>query len=99
MEPDGETMKVDLREKDGEGERCSSGISGLALDKRETSGGKETGAYGDLGISVWECSNKGEDKSRGDPQSGFDLWTLVKQLGFCDIEVGVLIDVFEVLGV
>lgn len=35
MELDGETVNVDLREKDmdGEGEKCSSGIGGLVLAK------------------------------------------------------------------
>lgn len=77
MELDGETVNVDLREKDmdGEGERCSSGIGGLALAKGETSGGNEAEECEDLGISVRECGNEGEDKSCGDPRSGFDLWT------------------------
>lgn len=74
-------------------------IGGLVLATGETSGGNETGECEDLGISVWECADKGEDKICIDPRSGFDLWTLGRQLGFCDVEVGVLIDVFEVLGV
>ena len=54
MEPDGETVNVDLREKDADedGERCSSGISVLALAKGEPSGRNETGVREDLGISV-----------------------------------------------
>lgn len=101
MELEGEAVNVDLREKgmDGEGERWTFGISGLALAKGETSGSNETGECEDLVISLWECGNEGEDKSRGEPQLGFDLWTAGEQLGLCDVEVGVLIDVFEVLGV
>lgn len=101
MEPDGETVKVDLREKDmnGEGEKCSSGIGELALAEGETSGGNEREEWEDLGISAWECGNEGEDKISGDPRLGFDLWTVGEQLGFCDFDVDVLIDVFEVLGV
>lgn len=70
MELDGETMNVDLRDKgmDGEGEKCSCEIGGLALAKGETSGGDETGEGEDLVISFWECSNEREDKSRGDPR-------------------------------
>ncbi len=100
MELDGETVNVDLRENDmdGEGEGCSSGTGGLALAKG-TSGGNEAGECEDSGISVRECGNEGQDKSCGGPRSGFDLWTLGEQFGFCDVEVGVLINAFEVLGV
>lgn len=67
VEPDGESVKVDLRE------RCSSGIGGLAPAKEETSGGKERGACEDLGISVWIWGKEGEDTNLVDPWSGFDL--------------------------
>lgn len=68
VELDGESVKVDLREKDvdGEGERCSSGIGDLALAKGKTLGGNERKEEEDLGISVWECSNEGEDEICGD---------------------------------
>ena len=43
VELDGETVKVDLREKDvdGEGGRCSSGVGDMALAEGGTSGGNE----------------------------------------------------------
>lgn len=44
MELNGETVNVDLRERDvEEGERWSSGSVGLVLGKGETSGGNESG--------------------------------------------------------
>lgn len=100
MELDGETVNVDLRGKDmdGKGEGCSSGISDLVLAEGETSCRNKKWAWEDLEISVCECGNEGEDKSRGDPQSGFDLWTVGELSGFCGVEDGVLIDVFKVLG-
>lgn len=100
MELDGETMNVDLRGKvkDGEEEICSSGSGDLVLAKGETSGEYETEEWEDLGILVWESADEEEDK-RVDPWSGVDFWTFGEQVGFCDVEVGVLIDVFGVLGV
>lgn len=66
VEPDGESVKVDLRE------RCCSGLGGLAPTKEETSDGIERGACEDLGISVWICGKEG-DKNLVDLWSGFDL--------------------------
>lgn len=51
-----------------------------------------------LKISARECGNEEKDNNRGDPWSGFDLWTVGVQSDICDVEVGVLIDVFGVLG-
>jgi len=85
-------VNVDLSEKDmdGEGERCSFGVDDLVLAKGDTSDGNERGDE-NLRISTWE--------SCGDPWSAVDLRTVVEQLDFCDFEIGVLIDVCEVLGV
>lgn len=89
VELDGETVNVDLSERDtdGEGERCSFGVDDLVLANGDASGGNERGDE-NLGISTWE--------NCGDPLSGFDLWTVWEQLDFCDIEIGFLNDVFEV---
>lgn len=92
-EPDGETVNVDLRQRDVDGEawRGSSGTG-------ETSGGNETGVCDGFKISARECGNEEKDNAGGDLWCRSDLWTLGLLLGTCDIKAGVLIDVFDVLG-
>lgn len=51
-----------------------------------------------LKTSARECGDEEKDNNRGDPWSGFDLWTVGVQLDIRDVGVGVLIDVFDVLG-
>lgn len=97
VELDGETVKVDLREQELDG--CSSGD--VALVRGDKGGENEWGKLReDLEVLGVEWGNEGEDESCGDPWSEFDLWTPGEQVGSLSVfEVGVLIDVFEVLGV
>lgn len=87
VEPDGDRVKVDRRRLDGE-------TDSPTLPAGDTSGGSERA---ERESSLWLRGDEGEDKSRCDAQPGFDLWTVGGQ--FCNVELGVLIDVFKVLGV
>lgn len=78
-------MKVDLREKDadGEGGQCSSGTADLLASKADISAE----------------NRKVECEDLGDPQLAFDLGIVGEIMGLDGCKVSVMSDIFKVPGV
>lgn len=95
VELNGETLKVDLSEKDvdNEEEICSFGISGKLPSKVERSAKNKPGDCEDLGIPDCKCGNG--DNICGDPRLAFNLRTLWELKNIDDCKVGVLTDSFD----